>query len=222
MQQWLSNSILVALIAPHIIIFIAAAAVLLLIVLIVSASLIISGLNRKRIRTMFSNVEKVLTDIVNVDKENSELKKIEYESKKAPKMPYDYILKTNDYLYYIKVVDNNGGHEICVNNSVKWQIRKSFNDESMHFVPEIEELMRMELPREDENRIPKKIYIIYPNARSLLRYINECEMEFVHPNTDVYGTNIITYNDLKENIDFIPRTHEKKNKEKNTQLSLKI
>lgn len=222
MQQWLSNSILVALIAPQFIFGIALAVILFFILLIVVVSLIISWLNKKRIRTMFTNVENVLKDVVNIDKENSELKKVEYDNKKAPKLPYDFILKTRDYFYYIKVVDNSGGHEICVNNSVKWQIRKSFNDETMHFVPEIEDLMRMELSKEDENRIPKKLYLIYPNARSLLRYINECEMEFVHPNTDVYGTNIITYNDLKENIDFIPRTHEKKSKEKNTQLSLKI
>ena len=196
--------------------------VVLIIALIIFVSVLLNVINKKRIKTMFSDVEKILENVVNLDKENSEFKKIEYENKKAHRLPYDYILKTRDYFYYIKVVDNFGGPEICVNNSVKWQIRKTFKDESMKFVPEIEELMRMELVREDENRIPRKLYIIYPNARSLLRYINECEMEFVHPNTDVYGTNIMTYTDLKENIDFIPRTHEKKSKEKNTQLSLKI
>lgn len=217
----LLNSIILG-IQPQFIILIVLSAAIFIIVLIIFFFVFLSALNKKRIKTMFSNVEKILKNVVEIDPENSELKKIQYENKKAPKLPYDYILKTKDYLYYIKIVDNNGGHEICVNNSVKWQIRRSFNDESMHFVPEIEELMRMELPREDENRTPRKLYIIYPNARSLLRYINECEMEFIHPNTDVYGTNIITYNDLKENIDFIPRAHEKKNKEKNTQLSLKI
>lgn len=219
-QAGLINSILA--VSAELIIAIGLGVIVSIILIIILFSVSLSIHNKRRIRTMFNNIENVLNSVVNIDKENSELKKIEYENKKAPRLPYDYILKTRDYFYYIKVVDNNGGHEICVNNSVKWQIRKSFNDESMHFVPEIEELMRMELPREDENRIPRKLYIIYPNARSLLRYINECEMEFVHPNTDVYGTNIITYNDLKENIDFIPRTHEKKTKEKNTQLSLKI
>ncbi len=191
------------------------------ILVIVFLVTLINVIKKKRIRTMFSDIDNILSDIVNLDKENSEYKKIEYDNKKAERLPYDYILKTKDFCYYIKVVDNNGGHEICVNNSVKWQIRKSFNDESMNFVPEIDELMRMELERVDD-RIPKKLYIIYPNARSLLRYINECEMEFVHPTTDVYGTNIITYNDLKENLDFIPRFHKKNDKDKNVQLSLKI
>lgn len=191
------------------------------IILIIFISILVKKINKKRYKNMFQNIETLLNKIVNQDPENSNLNKIEYPNKKAPKLPYDYILDTKDYKYYVKVVPNFGGYEICVNNSVKWQIRKTFNDESMNFVPEIEELMRMELPKDDA-RVPRKLYIIYPNARSLLRYINECEMVFVHPNTDVYGTNIMTYNDLEENIDFLPREHEVKEKNKNTQLSLKI
>ncbi len=193
-----------------------------IVVLLVGLVILLNVLNRRRIKNMFINVSNLLNQIVDLDKDNSELNRIEYDLKKNQKPPYDFVLKTEGYVYYIKVVDNHSGYEICVNNSVKWQIRKTFADESMNFVSDIEELMRMELPREDSTRIPKKLYIVYPGARSLLRYINECEMEFVHPTTDVYGTNIITYNDLKENIDFIPRKHVQKDKDKNTQLSLKI
>ncbi len=198
---------------------------ILVVVIIILATIalvvLLTYLNKKRIQKMFENIETLLNKIVDLDKENSELKKIEYDSKKSPRPAYDYILKTKSFAYYIKVVDNHSGYEICVNNSVKWQIRKSINDESMNFVPDIEELMRMELPKDDD-RIAKKLYLIYPGARSLLRYINECEMEFVHPNTDVYGTNLITYNDLNENLDFIPREYVKTDKDKNTQLSLNL
>ena len=203
-------------------IFITIGAILFIIALIVFFFVLVNRLNKKRIKNMFKDVEDILTQIVIQDKENSELIKIEYDAKKDTRHAYDFILRTKSFSYYIKVVDNHSGYEICVNNSVKWQIRKSFNDESMNFVPDIEELMRMELPKEFDERITKKLYLIYPGARSLLRYINECEMEFVHPTTDVYGTTIITFNDLKENIDFIPREYVKKNKDKNTQLSLKI
>lgn len=197
-------------------------AIVFVIIVIVIISILVKNINKKRYKTMFLNIETVLKKVVAQDPENSNLNKIEYANKKAPRLPYDYILDTKSYKYYVKVVPNFGGYEICVNNSVKWQIRKTFNDESMNFVPEIEELMRLELPKDDETREARKLYIIYPGARSLLRYINECEMEFVHPNTNVYGTNIMTYNDLDENIDFIPREHEVKEKNKNTQLSLKI
>ena len=49
----------------------------------------------------------------------------------------------------------------------------------------------------------KKIYIIYPNSRSLLKYVNECEMEFVTPETDIYGTQVITYLALNEDLSLI-------------------
>ena len=66
----------------------------------------------------------------------------------------------------------------------------------MRFVENIEGLMRMD---EENERNAKRLYIVYPNARTLLKYINECEMVFIHPDTDVYGTNIISYVALKEN-----------------------
>ena len=55
----------------------------------------------------------------------------------------------------------------------------------------------------DPTKAYKKLYVIYPNARTLLKYINECEMIFINPNTDVYGTNIITYAELKEKTNLI-------------------
>ncbi len=204
-------------------VFIFIGVVLFIIAAFIGLIILLKYIDKKRIKKMFSNIQELLNRIVIQDRDNSELIKIEYDAKKVQKPAYDFILVTKGYRYYIKVVDNRGGYEICVNNSVKWQIRKSFNDTSMNFVPNIEELMRMELPNQYDERQPKKLYIVYPGARSLLRYINECEMEFVHPTTDVYGTNIITYNDLNENIDFIPRNYKKKDKDdKNTQLSLKI
>ena len=41
-----------------------------------------------------------------------------------------------------------------------------------------------------------KLFIVYPNARQLMRAVNECEYEFIYPETDVFGVNVITYNTL--------------------------
>lgn len=149
---------------------------------------------RNAIKKMYNEVERVLEDIIIA---NPHAKCM---MEKVFNAQYDYILKTPNYDYYIKVVPNLSNQEICVNNSVKWQLRKSFNDETMRFVEGIEGLMRMEL---DTPKAYKKLYIIYPNARTLLKYINECEMVFIHPNTDVYGTNIIPYVAIKENLNLI-------------------
>lgn len=141
------------------------------------------------IKRMYAEIEKVLESrIIQSKKELFRLDKLHTEA-------YDYIFETPAYLYYIKVIPNFGNCEICVNNSVKWQLRKSFNDERMNFVEQVEGLMRMDI---HADKPVKKLYIIYPNARSLLKYINECEMVFIHADTDVYGTNIIPFMTLKE------------------------
>ncbi|MGM9969343.1 MAG: hypothetical protein ACI35S_02995 [Anaeroplasma sp.] len=179
---------------------------IIILALLIITILIIIFINKffkkKQITKMTHEIEGILNEIVLLDKENTSIKKMDI-AKKDDVLPYDYILETKKYRYYIKIVLNSGNQEICVNNSVKWQLRKSFNDESLRFVPNIEELMRLDIPTAEDKKINKKLFLIYPNARSLLKYINECEMEFVHPNTDVYGSNIITFINLKEHLDII-------------------
>ena len=168
-------------------IIIIASIILFLIILYV---VIITIVKKSQLKKMYSDVEAFL-DFYTTENIGS------FEKKFLPE--YDYILRTKKNQYFIKVIPNFSNQEITVNNSVKWQLRKAFNDESLRYVENVEPLMRMDMPNNDGKLLNKKVYIIYPNAKSLLKYINECEMEFVHPDTDVYGTNIITYVYLNEN-----------------------
>jgi len=176
-----------------------------LIVFIIIMIILGSILQKKQINKMYKEVEILLDKIVSIKPEDYSYTRVEKPKKKsdASQMPFDYVLESKKYRYHIKLISNIGNQEICVNNSVKWQLRKSFNDETLRFVENVEQLMRLDLPNSSNNKANKKLYIIYPNARSLLKYINECEMEFVHPHTDVYGTNIITYVALCEHMDLI-------------------
>lgn len=183
-------------------------------------------IKKHKIRNMYLAIDQLLNQIV---KENEN-----FELAKSTEPEYDYKLKTNNNVYYLKVIPNFDSEEITINNSVKWQLRKSFNDETMRFVPDVEGFMRYEFPedeiieskkkkatnvnekemtfsdlgldlneKKDKKQYKKniKMYIVYPNARSLLMYINECEMKFVNPTTDVYGTNVITFQELVKNRD---------------------
>lgn len=167
-----------------------------IIFIIIITSIIIVSINiskKNSVKKMYEDIEKLFSSIIPQNSDG-------YRFERKTNLEYDYLFETPNYKYYIKVIPNSGNQEICVNNSVKWQLRKSFNDESMRFVQNVEGLMRLEV--EEQKKI-KKLYIIYPNARSLLKYINECEMIFIHPDTDVYGCNIIPYIALKENKDLI-------------------
>ena len=90
-------------------------------------------------KKMYSEVEKVLEGMI------IQSKKEKFKLERIMKAQYDYVFHTPYCKYYIKVIPNLANEEICVNNSVKWQLRKSFNDESMRFVDHVEGLMRMDI-----------------------------------------------------------------------------
>ena len=167
------------------------------ILIILSAALTISfnaSTMHKR-KKMRLAVEALLKEYVEKDIENNSL-----EKSLVP--DYDYIFTTKDAKIYIMLVSNFTEGEICINAPTKWQVRRNYEDTSLHFVPRVDRLMRFEPPYE-EGKKTKRLYIIYPATRSLLRYINECEMEFVRPTTDVNGTNVISYSELLDHKDFI-------------------
>ncbi|MCR5113972.1 MAG: hypothetical protein K6A63_08555 [Acholeplasmatales bacterium] len=195
----------------------------------------------KEVEELFNNLKKDRPDVVVLKEEKIDKKNLK---------PYDYTITTPNSVNFIKIIPNFSGDEITINNSVKWQLRRSYRDESMRFVPDIEGFMRYDMPepvlRDDalpEEETPKKkkkeskeqnlftmdnlsfsdldinqessknekrrfkrnrkIFVIYPGAKSLLMYINECEMQLVDNKTDVYGSRVVSFGDLKKNRDSI-------------------
>ncbi len=159
-----------------------------LIVLMIVLIVLYNVYTKQRKAKMYKDVYDTLNSLKIKSREN------EFEIKKSNDKSYDYIFKTPNNVFYIKIIPNFSNYEICINNSVKWQIRKSFGDDSLNFVEGVEDLMRMEF----SERNAKKLYIVYPNAKALLKYINECEMVFVKPETDVYGASVVSYQAIKE------------------------
>lgn len=125
-----------------------------------------------------------------------------YTLQLVKKANYDVYFESEHSIYYVKIIFNPGCYEICINNAIKWQIRK-INDHSerMNFVENIEPLMRLDLRNKDKEEY--KLFIVYPNARALLKVINECEMVFVYPDTDVYGASVVSYKNLEEHVDVL-------------------
>ena len=111
---------------------------------------------------------------------------------------YDFKMILPNKILFIKIIPNFSNAEICMNNAVKWQIRKSFNDNSNHFI-DVDEFVRFDPQKEIDYIKTSKVAIIYPNANTILRYVNECEMKFVTPKNNLNGLFVMTYNDLLEN-----------------------
>ncbi|MBQ9449614.1 MAG: hypothetical protein IJU60_07065 [Acholeplasmatales bacterium] len=152
----------------------------------------------KKQNKMYANITELLEKLKSESEDNSYERILKQKGLQRPL--YDYILKTKNYAYYIKLIQNNNLNEITVQSSVKWKMRRG--TKSTIYISDIEEFMRLRIPDEN-NVISKKIVLVYPDSKSLLRYINECELEFITPDTDVYGCNVVTYKQLNENLDII-------------------
>ena len=174
---------------------IGAGALFLLILILVLINAIVT---KRKTNKMFNDILNILNALKNKNK-NIKIEKISHF--KNDNLPYDFYIETEKYNYYIKVIPNYNDYEITINNSIKWQIRRSYTDESLNFVPGVEEFIRYDFAK--ENKENRKVFIIYPSSKSLLKYVNECEMEFVTPDTDIYGTKVYTYNTLLENNNII-------------------
>ena len=111
-------------------------------------------------------------------------------------------MNLDDKKYLIKMIYHPKSYEININSKKYWQVNRGIvsSRKSGEQMKKVYDLINFDLK---ENEYPKntiKLYVIYPFSKRLLKVINECEMIFIKPNTDIYGCRIINYNSLEEDI----------------------
>lgn len=172
--------------------------ILIIIFLIISIFIFYSIRKRYKKNRMYYDVKVIFDKLI---KQNVN---ITYERKNNQE--YDFILTTTKYLYYVKLIPNFYNEDICINSELKWTFGKSLSNEKKKDIKINEGLVRLDLIKEKNGKKPRKLFIVYPDAKTLLMVVNECEYEFVNNDSDVYGSKIITYTNLKNDplssIDF--------------------
>lgn len=168
--------------------------IIVVIVLLIIILIIIHSVKKKRI------IDRMNIEVNDALKQLVEQSNNKYSYEKISNEVYDYILTSNKYQYYIKVIPNLNNEDICINSALKWNYGKNIGIENKKEVKENEELIRLDIKKEKNGKKPRKLFIIYPDAKSLIMVVNECEYEFVDSDTDVYGNNIITYNYFINNL----------------------
>ena len=152
------------------------------------------GINYKMKREI-KKIDNNLTNVFDkIQKENSDFS---YRKSNIP--VYDYILTTKKYRYYVKIIMNKNNSDIFINSAMVWNFGKTLCDEKGKEVKKNVELIRFD-SKKDKHKSPRKLFIIYPSAPSILMIVNECEYEIVNSSTDVYGNNIITFENLKKEL----------------------
>lgn len=116
----------------------------------------------------------------------------------ANKECYDYKLSKNNITYLIKVIYNYNKLEISVNNKNHWEVNDKVvsSKKGGTKLQGIYDLINVEY--KDESI--RKIYLIYPTAKVLLKAVNESELTFIYPNTNCYGVNLIKFDEFNNAI----------------------
>lgn len=124
-------------------------------------------------------------------------KNIEYTLTNAVNTNYDYVLELNDKKYLIKMLGIPSFAEVQINNFVTWEIKFGAGKNPgkvqpfKKFAQGIEGFMNLE---PSVNEI--KVVILSPDAKKIVKYINECEIVFVNSKTNVYGVRVINESDF--------------------------
>ena len=115
---------------------------------------------------------------------------------------FDYEMLYNNKTFLVKLIYNPGKHEININSKDYWQLNKGVvaSRKSGTQIKNVYDLINFKIDGVNYKKNTIKLYVIYPDSRSLMKVINECEMEFVKPKTDIYGTKMTKFTNLKKEI----------------------
>lgn len=172
-------------------VFLAILAVIFIIIIIVS---IIAPIKQK------NDFEKELKEFL--------IKERTHTLIKEKNKPYDYTLILDDTKYLLKTVSIPSFALVQINNKNTWEVKYGAGEAIgkaqpySKYLSTIQDFMKYKT-KDDEI----KVAILIPKAKEIVMYINECEIEFVTPNTNVYGTRIINTGDyslfkkIEENVE---------------------
>ncbi|HHU24581.1 MAG: hypothetical protein PHG08_05600 [Bacilli bacterium] len=114
-------------------------------------------------------------------------------------LPYDFAFERDGVTYHVKVIVIPKYAEIIINAKTTWELRYGAGNTPgkvqpiKKYLPGIGKFMNYQT---DEQT--KKIVVLTPDAKKKVKYINENEMVFVGPETNVYGIQLLNESEFKE------------------------
>ena len=128
----------------------------------------------------------------------NKIKELGYEIENIEYKCYNQIIKNGNTTFIVKTINIPDYAEIQINNKVTWEIKYGAGNTPGKAQPykrmlkDISDFMNLVTK---ENEI--KVVIATPSPKKIVKYINECEIVFVTPYTNVYGTRVIGLGNTK-------------------------
>lgn len=127
----------------------------------------------------------------------NKIQELGYNISNEENKPYDYLISNENTTFIVKLIKIPEYSEIQINNKVTWEVKYGAGNTVgkaqpyKKYLKEIEPFMNL-----DVDNSFTKVVIATPKPKKMVKYINECEIVFVTPKTDVYGVKLISLNDL--------------------------
>ena len=135
---------------------------------------------------------------------NEVLKKCADEVKPVLKnKAFDFEAIKGENTYLIKVVFFFCQDEININAKNYWQVNHGAvsSRKKGEKMPDVYDLVNYDLKANGYKEDTKKLYVIYPQATTLMKVINECEMVMIKPNIDCHGAKLTNFTNLERDFD---------------------
>lgn len=123
---------------------------------------------------------------------------IPYQLESSKNRLFNLELSINDTNYLIKIINIPNNAEVQINNVTTWEVKYGAGNHpgkaqpNRKYLSGISGFMNYK-PAPHE----KRIVVLTPVSKKIVMYINESEIVFVTPTTNVYGVNIINMDDFQ-------------------------
>lgn len=123
---------------------------------------------------------------------------ISYNLEPSKNRLFNLELTINETIYLLKIINIPNNAEVQVNNMTTWEVKYGAGNHPGKAQPNHKYLSGIAgfmnyKPQTNE----KRIVVMTPKSKKIVMYINECEIVFVTPTTNVYGVNIINMDDFQ-------------------------
>lgn len=128
----------------------------------------------------------------------SKIKELGYEIENVQNSSYNYIIKNEQITFLVKLINIPQYAEIQINNKTTWEIKYGAGNtlgKAQPYSKYLKDITTFVNLQPSNNEI--KVVIASPHPKKMVKWINECEIVFIDPYTDVYGLRLISYKDLR-------------------------
>lgn len=162
----------------------------------------------------------IINRFINVNKEKLLYEEIALIAKnnnflisKKTKEKYDFVLSDNTYDIYLKICKIPKNSSVTINSRETWCLRwggkrVGRNYPNQRYLNELEPFLKWNITSEEKTII--KVVVFYPGCEVILKYLNESEIDTVHPYTISYGYKAIKYQELETNFLDLLETNKKR------------